>query len=205
MGTEISHVECIKCKNLLGYCRETSGAISVQPCACQNPPQYLKPYKPPQPVEEPITTCWYKVDGEWKCGFFHQWSMDHAEFETGPGNIPVAVIEDAKDCRVHVIYAGDVSFNPDDPDEADDPAPEPNESLVEAAEAYKSIKFDNRFIPQMRKLPCGWAIRVDPDTIEIFDVMYRHVCQVKWEDGRMEAPHGGLPREELKQIFEEDK
>jgi hypothetical protein len=101
------------------------------------------------------------------------------------------------------VYAGDVSFNPDDPDEADDPAPEPNESLVEAAEAYKTIKFDNRFRPQLGELPCGWAVRVDPDTIEIFNQLKEWVCQVKWVDGKLECPRGGLPRKELEEIFQE--
>ena len=62
-----------------------------------------------------MINCWYK-DDTWKIGFFHQWCQNYEEFETGPGNFPAAIIEDATDSHCHVIYAGHVSFNPDHPD-----------------------------------------------------------------------------------------
>ncbi len=182
------HIECLNCKRLLGYLGgETTDTISVQPCDCET--QMLKKHFPPH--------CWYKVEDGWKAGLFHQWSMDHEEFETGPGNIPVAIIEDVIDCQVHVVYAGDVSFN------SDDPAPKPNEALVGAAEDYKAIKFDNRFIPRLMLILGRWAVQVNPETIEIFNDSHQYVCQVKWVDGELVCPHGGLPRDELEQIFRE--
>jgi len=63
-----------------------------------------------------MITCWYK-DNTWKTGFFHQWSQHYEEFECGPGHFPAAIIEDATDNRVHVVYAGNVSFSPEYPDE----------------------------------------------------------------------------------------
>ena len=70
------------------------------------------------PVEEKITTCWYKVSvgGEWRTGFFHEWATSFEEFESGPGQFPAAIIEDAVDSLVHVVYAEFVSFNPNHPD-----------------------------------------------------------------------------------------
>lgn len=59
------------------------------------------------------------------------------------------------------------------------------------------------------------AVQIMPDVIELFadsggkslgdwsfDYHRRdHLCQVKWIDGRVVVPHGGIPREELKMIF----
>ncbi len=58
-----------------------------------------------------MRTCLYKLD-EWKAGFFHQWSISYDEFESGPGQFAAAIVEDAEG-RVHVIFAGDVDFSPD--------------------------------------------------------------------------------------------
>ena len=216
------HIECLNCKRLLGYLGgETTDTISVQPCDCQSETlkrellwvecpickgfmnfswktsdtisltcecQCLKKHFPPH--------CWYKVEDGWKAGLFHQWSLNYEEFETGPGNFPVAIIKDTMDCRVRIVYAGDVSFNPEDPDEA-------NKALVGAAEDYKAIKFDNRFIPRLMLILGRWAVQVNPETIEIFNDSRQYVCQVKWVDGELVCPHGGLPRDELEQIFRE--
>jgi len=71
--------------------------------------------------ESDIIRCWYKhtPQDEWKTGFFLIWSQDHVEFESGPGNFPVAVVEDAVSSRVHVVHASLISFNLDDPEGED--------------------------------------------------------------------------------------
>jgi len=71
--------------------------------------------------DESDTICWYKhkPSDEWKTGFFLIWSQDHVEFESGPGNFPVAVVEDAVSSRVHVVRADLVSFTPGDPEGED--------------------------------------------------------------------------------------
>jgi hypothetical protein len=70
---------------------------------------------------EKITTCWYKEglgDGaEWKTGFFHKWDTKWEAVGEVSGQYPVAVIEDATDSRVHVMFAGSVSFSPECPDD----------------------------------------------------------------------------------------
>ena len=35
----------------------------------------------------------YFDDGEW---WFHQWSTDHEEYQEGPGQFPVAIIENSE-------------------------------------------------------------------------------------------------------------
>ena len=71
---------------------------------------------------EKITTCWYKegIGSEWKTGFFHEWSINWEQVGDGPGQFPVAVIEDATDSLVHVVYAEFVSFSPNHPDAPED-------------------------------------------------------------------------------------
>jgi hypothetical protein len=74
---------------------------------------------------EKIVTCWYKtaIDDEWYNGFFHQWNTHHEVFDSGPGHVPVAVVEDATDSRVHVVFAEFVSFTNGHPDEPVDEEP----------------------------------------------------------------------------------
>lgn len=66
------------------------------------------------------TTCWYKasVGGPWLVGFFLRWSTNWVEVGSGPRQFPVALIKDATDSLVHVVYAGHVSFSPDNPEKS---------------------------------------------------------------------------------------
>ncbi len=92
------------------------------------------PYKEPHKCAcEKITTCWYK-DDEWKTGFFHRWMQAYEEFECGPGHFPVAIIKDATDSRIHVVYAKDVSFS------LDQPAPRLDATLKKTAEDYQRFQ-----------------------------------------------------------------
>ncbi len=68
---------------------------------------------------EKITTCWYMEDCVWRTGFFHGWSSGRVERDLGPCQLPAAIIEDATNSRVHVVYAGLVSFSPDHPDHSE--------------------------------------------------------------------------------------
>lgn len=56
--------------------------------------------------------CWYqtKYKDEWMPGTLRAWGTDHEEFETGPGNFPVAVVEDERTLKVEVVYAAFVCF-----------------------------------------------------------------------------------------------
>jgi hypothetical protein len=97
-----------------------------------------------------LVTCWYKtaIDDEWKTGFFHQWSQNYEEFESGPGNFPAAIIEDATNSQVHVVYAGWVSFSPDSPDGPEVPIPKDESGwLGEAAAAGEAARENGKRCP----------------------------------------------------------
>jgi len=49
------------------------------------------------------------ANGLKQIGFFHWFSQDHQEFESGPGNYPVAIIE-CIDGEVILEYATNVKF-----------------------------------------------------------------------------------------------
>jgi len=160
---------------------------------------FLKPIKPKEP--DP-TNCWYKPDANapWGIGFFHQWSINYEEFETGPGNYPVAIIEDAVDSQVHVVYAGHVSFSPDGPD---DPAPEPNEALDKAAKEYEAVMAAKRLLPRIVSMGGRLAVQIERKTIDIFDASHRHICKVNWVDGKLDSSPGWFSVETLEAMFRE--
>ncbi len=54
------------------------------------------------------------VNGRWEMqefekGYFHGWGTDYEEFESGPGNFSVAIVE-LPDGRVVTPAAGDIVF-----------------------------------------------------------------------------------------------
>jgi hypothetical protein len=51
----------------------------------------------------------------WRRGILWAWSTDHQEYDSGPGPIPVAVIEDLETHAVHSVYVGHVSFAAEKP------------------------------------------------------------------------------------------
>ena len=54
----------------------------------------------------------YYKDGqfhEFDLGYFHQWGSDYEEFETGPGNFTIAIVE-LPDGRVITAMASDIQF-----------------------------------------------------------------------------------------------
>jgi hypothetical protein len=64
--------------------------------------------------------CWYwtaveRVPMIWRRGILWAWSTDHQEYDSGPGPIPVAVIEDLETHAVHSVYVGHVSFAAEKP------------------------------------------------------------------------------------------
>jgi hypothetical protein len=169
-------------------------------------------------------TCWYKtIGGEWKTGFFRKWSTYYEEFESGPGPYPAAIVEDAVDSQVHMVFAGFVSFSPDHPDH---PEPLPTEEEVAATEAqdilWKStlaewmamknnwyvlpeLKAEKpaRFKPRLRLFYPFVAVQVHPEAIEVFSQEYEYLCQVQWVDSRIVSPQGGLPLIALVDMFKE--
>jgi hypothetical protein len=48
---------------------------------------------------------------DWEPGILHTWSIDHEEFETGPGMYPVGIVEDSTGC-IHSVYAEHVRMVP---------------------------------------------------------------------------------------------
>lgn len=68
--------------------------------------------------------CWFQKDeGEseivgfglvrnyrWTGGRLLAWSTNHEEYERGPGQFPAAVVEELETGKVHVVFAGFVSF-----------------------------------------------------------------------------------------------
>lgn len=98
----MSYFECTRCKTSLAWtCDGETGVYEIIPCDCGTQSEY------------DIITCWYQTDASanWKTGFFHRWSNDHDDL----GHYPVAIIEDASNSRVHVVYAPRVSFSPNAP------------------------------------------------------------------------------------------
>ncbi len=144
-------------------------------------------------------TCWYKTIGSgWKTGFFHQWSTYYEEFESGPGPYPAAIIEDATDSQIHVVYAGFVSFSPDAPDASDasdDPKPSCDEESVE-----KPKRFEPRLVWEP---PNSMLVQVHPETIEVFNDKFEYLCQVRWVGGWMDYYQSGLPLVALEEMFKE--
>jgi hypothetical protein len=100
----MSYFECTRCKASLAWnCDDETGVYEIVPCDCG---VQLS-------ARHEIITCWYQTDAaaNWKTGFFHGWSNDHDDL----GHYPVAIIEDASNSRVHVVYAPRVSFSPNAP------------------------------------------------------------------------------------------
>lgn len=55
--------------------------------------------------------CWYKSnDNDWLPGTLRAWSTDHEEYDMGPGQVPVGVVEDDETGRCHSIYVERISF-----------------------------------------------------------------------------------------------
>ena len=48
--------------------------------------------------------CWYRIDKQspWLAGTWHMWGQNFVEFENGPGNYPIAIIEQADSSVVKV-------------------------------------------------------------------------------------------------------
>lgn len=43
-------------------------------------------------------------------GRFHCWGSNYEEFESGPGNFTVAVVEDQESGQVHLVHPEDIKF-----------------------------------------------------------------------------------------------
>ncbi len=153
--------------------------------------------------------CWYKCGAtakwEWKCGFFHQWSQSHEEFETGPGHFPAAIVEDAATEECHVVFAGHVSFSNDNPDP-------PVEDIVKKIfpDGYQLPSqrglTGERFEPRLKWVPLShqWLVQVHPETIEVFNSKAKYLCQVRWIGGEMDYTQGGLPLVAIEAMFKEN-
>ena len=48
-------------------------------------------------------------DDTWGLGEFHQWGSDYEEFETGPGNYTVGIVEDS-DGKIHQPFPENIVF-----------------------------------------------------------------------------------------------
>ena len=159
-------------------------------------------------MKKPVC-CWYKREAceEWKCGFFHRWSQSYEEFECGLGHFPAAIIEDAVDCECHVVYAGHVSFSPDDPN------PKPKISK-EQIDKLVGDGLGTRFEPRLYAVGNHRLMIAHPDCGEVFvnnqfrkinetTLPFTWLCQVRWKVGKLECNQGGLPIREFTRIFNE--
>lgn len=73
--------------------------------------------------EQKPRACWYRLRRKNLAGkyetlppkeaTFHRFAEDFMEFEAGPGNYPVAIVEDAYTLAVHVVPAEDICFGTD--------------------------------------------------------------------------------------------
>lgn len=66
-----------------------------------------------------LRACWYRIRlqglqrvsiSKPKGGWFHQFAQNFVEFKAGPGNYPVAIVEDKKTGQVFIVLAEDVCF-----------------------------------------------------------------------------------------------
>ncbi len=48
-------------------------------------------------------------DKTWEEGLFHQWGSDYEEFESGPGNYSIAIVENSEG-KVHTVTPDCVVF-----------------------------------------------------------------------------------------------
>lgn len=64
--------------------------------------------------------CWYRPTDTgmlvWRGGKLRAWSMDHMEYEAGPGLFPVGVIEDDEHGTCHSIHVTWISFGDSPPE-----------------------------------------------------------------------------------------
>lgn len=177
--------------------------------------------------------CWYKRDEKWECGFFHQWSVSYEEFDTGPGQFPAAIVEDALTQECHVVFAGRVSFANDNPDLPAEKMfadgyqlPSKRGLMREANEIVNGSVYEwikkNRVTPEneVEPQPSGrkfeprlmwvsgfarWLVQVHPEVVEVFNNNADFLCQVKWVDGEMVYMQGGLPLAEVEGMFKESQ
>lgn len=56
--------------------------------------------------------CWYKraPAGAWIAGIWQAWSIDHEEYESGPGMFPAAIVIDNATLDTKTVPAEFVSF-----------------------------------------------------------------------------------------------
>ena len=59
-----------------------------------------------------------------------------------------------------------------------------------------------RFRPRLITFGSNQLVQVHPETIEVFQ-QGEYLCQVKWIDGELVCPQGGLPRPKLEIMFRE--
>lgn len=52
------------------------------------------------------------VISDWRPGVWHAWSLNHDEYEDGPGHWPAAIVEDPATGAVHSVFASNVRFAP---------------------------------------------------------------------------------------------
>lgn len=149
--------------------------------------------------------CWYKRDSQakWECGFFHQWSQSHEEYENGPEHFPAAIVEDARTQECHVVNADHVSFANDPPEAFAEKIIEGMMSSDYRLPSKRGLMDEKpkRFKPRLEWVGYQWLVQVHPETIEVFNDNAEYVCQVRWIDGKMDYTQGGLPLTDLEIMF----
>jgi hypothetical protein len=54
--------------------------------------------------------CWYLFNGKARGGVLRMWGQDHQEYDSGPGIIPVGVVEDDVTRCLVSVYVNNVCF-----------------------------------------------------------------------------------------------
>jgi len=76
--------------------------------------------------------------------------------------------------------------------------PTPHYPRFDPRPANKSHRFRPRLVNIQ---DVWWAVQVHPEAIELFNVDGVYLCQVKWIDGEVQGPVGGIPVDQLREIF----
>ena len=54
--------------------------------------------------------CWWSLDGKWRGGKLHAWSIDSERVNGDIVEFPVGIVEDEKDGRVRAVPVGRICF-----------------------------------------------------------------------------------------------
>jgi hypothetical protein len=81
-------------------------------------------------------------------------------------------------------------------------APPPEPTYKSPDPRFNRLQSGERFRPRLVPHWSFQLVQVHPEVIEIFQ-QNEYLCQVRWVDGELVCPQGGLPRPHLELMFRE--